>query len=214
MYTCNLYCGASLVAQLVKNLPAMQETQIRHLGQKDPLEKGMAMHSSILAWRIPWTEEPGGPQFMGPQRVGHDWETNFHFHFNLYCTSVYFNFKTWKKVGTKDSVKWEDKNVIVSWLWDKSLILQNTRLKWDFFLLNPSLPSWKGHWLPWIYQDSSKRGLVLSAYTVWRNHLQLNVDTSLVLIASYEIGKESLISAPALSIKKFVGKGLPWRSRG
>ena len=49
----------SLIAQLVKNLPAMQETQVRLLGQEDPLEKEMATHSSILAWRIPWTEEPG-----------------------------------------------------------------------------------------------------------------------------------------------------------
>ena len=50
---------ASLIAQLVKNLPAMQETQVQFLGQEDPLEKEMASHSSILAWRIPWTEEPG-----------------------------------------------------------------------------------------------------------------------------------------------------------
>ena len=62
---------ASLVAQMVKNLPAMQETQVRSLGWEDPLEKGMATHPSILAWRIPWTEEPGGLQSMGPQRVGH-----------------------------------------------------------------------------------------------------------------------------------------------
>ena len=63
---------ASLVAQMVKNLPVMQETWVQCLGQKDPLEKGIATHSSILAWRIPWTEEPGGPQSMGLQRVGHD----------------------------------------------------------------------------------------------------------------------------------------------
>ena len=56
---------ASLVAQMVKNLPAMQETQIRSLGWEDPLEKEMATHSSILAWRIPWTEEPGRLQSMG-----------------------------------------------------------------------------------------------------------------------------------------------------
>ena len=56
-----LQCSwASLVAQLVKNLPAMQETWVRSLGWEDPLEKGKATHSSILAWRIPWTEEPGG----------------------------------------------------------------------------------------------------------------------------------------------------------
>ena len=61
----------SLVAQMVKNLPAMQETQVRSLGREDPLEKGMAIHSSILAWRIPWTEEPGGLQSIG-HRVRHD----------------------------------------------------------------------------------------------------------------------------------------------
>ena len=63
---------ASQVAQIVKNLSAMWETQVRSLGQEDPLEKGMATHSSILAWRIPWTEEPGGLQSKGSQRVGHD----------------------------------------------------------------------------------------------------------------------------------------------
>ena len=56
----------------VKNLPVMQETHVRSLGQKDPLEKGMATHSSILAWRIPWTEELGGLQSTGSERIGHD----------------------------------------------------------------------------------------------------------------------------------------------
>ena len=64
---------ACLVAQLVKNLPAMWETWVQSLGWEDPLEEGMATHSSILVWRIPWTEEPGGPQSMGSQRVRHDW---------------------------------------------------------------------------------------------------------------------------------------------
>ena len=64
------------VAQTIKNLPAMQETQVQSLGQEDPLEEGMATHSSILAWRIPWTEEPGGLQSLGLRRVGHDWATN------------------------------------------------------------------------------------------------------------------------------------------
>ena len=58
--------------QTVKNLPAMQETQVGSLGWEDPLEKGMATHSSILAWRIPWTEEPGRLQSMGSQRVRQD----------------------------------------------------------------------------------------------------------------------------------------------
>ena len=60
------------MAQTVKNLPVRQDTQLRSLGQEDPLEKGMATHSSNLAWRIPWTELPGGLQYMGSQRVGHD----------------------------------------------------------------------------------------------------------------------------------------------
>ena len=63
---------AFLAAQTVKNAPAMRETWIRSLGWEDPLEKGMATQSSSLAWRIPWTEEPGGLQSMGSQRLGHD----------------------------------------------------------------------------------------------------------------------------------------------
>ena len=62
----------NLVAQRIKRLPAMQETWVRSLGWEDPLEKEMATHSSILAWRIPWTEEPGGLQSTRSQRVGRD----------------------------------------------------------------------------------------------------------------------------------------------
>ena len=65
MWTCPM-------TQMVKNLPTVQEIQVQSLGQEDPLEKGMATHSSTLAWRIPWTEEPGGLQSMGSQRVGHN----------------------------------------------------------------------------------------------------------------------------------------------
>ena len=63
---------AFLVAQRLKRLPAVPETRVRYLSQEDPLEKEMAAHSSTLAWRIPWTEEPGGLQSTGSQRVGHD----------------------------------------------------------------------------------------------------------------------------------------------
>ena len=70
---CNTYNrGTSLVAQTVKYLPAMRETWVQSLGQEDPLEKEMATHSSTLAWKIPWMEEPGRLQSMGSQRVGHD----------------------------------------------------------------------------------------------------------------------------------------------
>ena len=67
-----MHGGASLVGHVVKRLPAMRETQVRSLGWEDPLEKEMATHSSTLAWKIPWTEEPGRLQSMGSQRVGHD----------------------------------------------------------------------------------------------------------------------------------------------
>ena len=61
-----------MMAQTVKRLPAMRETRVRFLGWEDPLEKGMAIHSSILVWRIPWTEDPGRLQSVGSQRVRHD----------------------------------------------------------------------------------------------------------------------------------------------
>ena len=66
------YSWASLVAQMVKNLPAMQETCVQSLGWEDPLEDEMAIHPSVQAWRIPWTEKPGRLQSMGSQRVRHD----------------------------------------------------------------------------------------------------------------------------------------------
>ena len=82
-------CIASgfLVAQIVKNPPATQETWVRSLGWEYPLEKGMATHSSILVWRISWTEEPGGLQSMGSQRVGQDWVTNTQFSLFFYHQS-------------------------------------------------------------------------------------------------------------------------------
>ena len=69
----------SLLAQMVKRLSTMQETWVQSLDWEDPLEKEMAIHSSTLAWKIPWTEEPGRLQSMGSQRVGHDWVTSLHF---------------------------------------------------------------------------------------------------------------------------------------
>ena len=72
LYAIYLMLKASLLAHMVKNLPAMQEIWVQSLGQEDPLEKGMAIHSTILAWRSPWTEEPGRLQSMGSQRIRHD----------------------------------------------------------------------------------------------------------------------------------------------
>ena len=70
--------GSPFEAQLVKNLPTMQETRVRSLGQEDPLEKEMATHSSILAWRLPWTEEPGGLQSMGLQELDTTYRLHHH----------------------------------------------------------------------------------------------------------------------------------------
>ena len=80
-----------LVAQMVKNPPAMQETQVWTLGLEDPLEKGMATHSSIPAWRIPWTEEPDGLQSMGLQKVRHDWVTQHTYTNACVCVCVCIN---------------------------------------------------------------------------------------------------------------------------
>ena len=68
----------------------MQDTRIRSLGWEDPLEKGIAIHSSILAWRIPWTEKSGGAQFMGLQRIRHDWMTNTHTHTHMIFIPVLY----------------------------------------------------------------------------------------------------------------------------
>ena len=84
------FTGVSLVAQMVKNPPAMQETLVWSLGQEDPLDKEMATHSSTLAWRIPWMEKPGGLQSMGSQRVRHNCVTNFSFSTFLSFTSCGF----------------------------------------------------------------------------------------------------------------------------
>ena len=93
------YSWASLVAQTVKSLPAMKEMQVQSPGWQDLLEKGMATHSSILAWRIQWAEEPGGLQSTGLQRVGHNWATNNTYTVDLQC---YVSFR-----GT---AKWISKN--------------------------------------------------------------------------------------------------------
>ena len=87
-----LCCKPSPVTQWVKNPPAIQKTQVQSLGQEDPLEKEMATCSDILAWEIPWTEDPGGLQFMGLQRVGYDLvikHTHTHTKLFMSCFSVY-----------------------------------------------------------------------------------------------------------------------------
>ena len=83
-----------VVAQMVKHLSAMQETRVRSLGQEDPLEKETSAHSSSLAWKIPWMEEPGRLQFMRLRRVGHDWATSLHLYIS--CASSISGYGTQK----------------------------------------------------------------------------------------------------------------------
>ena len=100
---------AFLVAQMVKHLPAVQETQVQSLSWEDPLEKEMATHSSTLAWKIPWTEKPGGLQSMGLQRVGHDWVTSLRSGpaFRLGCCHMWgpsqLGMSRWQKVPSSPS---------------------------------------------------------------------------------------------------------------
>ena len=84
----------SLVAQMVKRLSTMRETWVRSLGWEDLPEKEMAIHSSTIAWKIPWTEEPGRLQSMGSQRVGHDWAISLHFNLLLGTSRVVLVVKT------------------------------------------------------------------------------------------------------------------------
>ena len=106
IYQAFMVYWASLVAQIVKRLPAVQETWVWFLGWEDPLEKEMATHSSIHAWRIPWTEEPGRLQSMGLQRVGHDWATSLSFFFSFFKVySLYALDISWLMINN-NSVHW------------------------------------------------------------------------------------------------------------
>ena len=95
-YLDHLYFIYPVVAQTVKHPPAVWETQVRSLGWEDPLEKEMPTHSRTLAWKIPWTEEPGRLQSMGLQRVGHDWATSFSLSYFIcvvkICDPFHFSF--------------------------------------------------------------------------------------------------------------------------
>ena len=92
--------GASLVAQMVKHLSAMQETQVRSLGWEDPLEKEMAAHSSILVWKIPWMAEPDRLLSMGSKRIGHYWATSLHF------TTVWHHKEQARATGHRREKSW------------------------------------------------------------------------------------------------------------
>ena len=133
----------SLVAQTVKNLPAKQETQVWSLGWEDRLEKGIETHSSILAWRIPWTEDSGGLQSMGSQRVRHDWATNTFTFIKKYVTIAYitsqecfYTFFTWPKFVFLPQAPCYYWQMLTAWCNSDSLC---TKLKELFVLSSRSL---------------------------------------------------------------------------
>ena len=88
---------------MVKHLSTMGETRVQSLGWEDPLEKEMAIHFRTIAWKIPWTEEPGRLQPMGWQRVGHDWATSLHFHSLLISILIMYTCNTLSRAWTKKS---------------------------------------------------------------------------------------------------------------
>ena len=112
-----IYAWASLMAQMVKNLPAMQETWVRFLDWKDPLEKRMVTHSGIIVWRVSWTKEPHRLQSMGLQRVGHDWATNTYtiYAHNHICHIVYVSFYLFRYI----SVSWVILGLAKAWFYHK-----------------------------------------------------------------------------------------------
>ena len=122
-----LYIKVFPVAQMVKSLPAVQETRVWSLCQEDHLEKGMAIHSSILAWRIPWTEETGGLPSMGLQRVRHDWANNTrvyiihtHTHANTHtrtCAHTLLNSEFFFLFFPQTAVSRRASPVLRFWLW-------------------------------------------------------------------------------------------------
>ena len=102
---CKIYLVRILQFELdFSGIPTMRETWVQSLGQEDPLEKEMATHFSIFAWRIPWMEEPGGLQFMGSQRVRHDWATSFHFTSLLWGSYTILNVVKSRQLGRITSV--------------------------------------------------------------------------------------------------------------
>ena len=142
----------SLVAQRLKHLPAMRGTQVWSLGWEDPLEKEMATHYSILAWRIPWMEEPGGLQSTGSQRVGHDRVTSLSLFFRYGC-------ENW--TIKKDECWRIDAFELWCWRW-------HLRVSWNAKRSNQSI-------LKNINPEYSLEGLMLKLQ--YFNHLMWSIDS-------------------------------------
>ena len=134
------------VAQIVKNLPAVQEIQLWFLGQEGPLEKEVTTHSSILAWNIPWTEEPGRLQSMGSQRVRHDWATNTSLHVEyMYSIPTFWRVFIITRCQKLFCIYWDDHMVFI-------LQFINMMYHIDWFVYSEeSLHSWDQSHLILVY---------------------------------------------------------------
>ena len=134
---------------MVKNSPAMLETWVRSLGWENPLEKGMATHSSILTWRILWTEEPGGLQSMGLKRVGHDWVTNTNLPFDFYCSLSHVQlFATQWTVARQASLFITNSQSLLKFMSIELVMPSNHLILCHSLLLLPSISQHQGLF-PW-----------------------------------------------------------------
>ena len=153
-WLCFLGLATSLVAQMVKNLPAMQETHVWSLGWEDPLEEGMATHSSILAWRIPWTEEAGWLQSMKSRRVGCNWATDTF----LYLDPIFLQ---WPHLSSFSLVPYAWLYLSPSLFFLSHFLQQILIFEWIFFCQRSS---------KWLYF-----GVLWNAYQVYRFLWDINI---------------------------------------
>ena len=144
---------------MVKNLPAIWETWVQSLSWEDPLEEGIAIHSSVPAWRIPWTEEPGGLQPMELQRVGHDWETDnstgvtwtliWNIYLNIYLSIYLKLLRKWCLCILKESLLYKDKyGNIYGWNYGVWHLLQSNPA--GSAVINETRLVWVGNFCSWM----------------------------------------------------------------
>ena len=153
------------MAQTVKNLPAMQVTWVQSLGQDDPLEKVMSTHSNVLAWRIPWTDEPGGLQSLGSQRVRHNWVTKIKNKLKiiLFPTAS----KIWSAYGlTWWKIELKTYNINYKPYWERLLLFSHSVMSDSLYSMDRSTPGLPVlhylleyaqthvHWISYVIQPS------------------------------------------------------------